>query len=505
MNNRITTFLTLLLLSFGASAQVAGPVDVGPNEYAFQYVPFPNIGLFFNGTDQRYEFFDNSATPVAWIAPQTDQSYFRGRVGIGTETPATALHVVGRTRTGATTDYAFFGDDGDLQFVGNANYMVGNDRYAFRAAANENYVLYFNATDLRYEFRNSAAEPVMVLGADGNSFRVYDDASEPMLEHNGDNLTVSSLGVSSGITLEGSPTTTQVRLRLDNNNTDGRNWILQSTSAGTPVGAGVFSIRDEEASANRLVIDTLGNVGLGTVTPQAALDVPGTIKIGEAGDAVAGAIRYNSNDRFQGYNGSDWVVLDKGFQWVGNDLDTNIYRLGQVRVGTGVVFPDDQFVVQTNGTANPFRVRVGTSTKLRVMSTGGTSIGTNFTNPPTDGLYVHGDLNVGSTTGATGYKMAVEGKIICEELRVQDQADWPDYVFEEDYELPSIEEFEQSIKELGHLPGVPSAEVVEAEGFHVGEMQATILEKVEELSLYVIELNREIEELKAENEALRNK
>ena len=69
----------------------------------------------------------------------------------------------------------------------------------------------------------------------------------------------------------------------------------------------------------------------------------------------------------------------------------------------------------------------------------------------------------------TDYMLAVNGGIICEEVRVMDSNNWPDYVFEEDYELMSLEEVERAIKEKGHLPGIPSASEVEAEGIDVGE------------------------------------
>lgn len=75
---------------------------------------------------------------------------------------------------------------------------------------------------------------------------------------------------------------------------------------------------------------------------------------------------------------------------------------------------------------------------------------------------------------------------------------WPDYVFGEDYKLMSLGETEQYIKENGHLPGVPSAQEVEEEGLSLGEMNARLMQKVEELTLHVIELQKQIDELKKE-------
>lgn len=88
-------------------------------------------------------------------------------------------------------------------------------------------------------------------------------------------------------------------------------------------------------------------------------------------------------------------------------------------------------------------------------------------------------------------------------MKVQLQTAWPDYVLASDYKLPTFLEVEKQIKEKGYLQNMPSATTVKENGFEVGEMNRLLLEKVEELTLYTIEqqkqLNkqtREIEELK---------
>ena len=104
-----------------------------------------------------------------------------------------------------------------------------------------------------------------------------------------------------------------------------------------------------------------------------------------------------------------------------------------------------------------------------------------------------------------GFLLAIDGKVICEEARVELSGDWPDYVFEESYKLTPLDDLEEDISELGHLPGMPSAEVVEALGLDLGDMQRRMLEKVEELTLYVIAANKEIEALKIANAKLEAK
>ena len=92
----------------------------------------------------------------------------------------------------------------------------------------------------------------------------------------------------------------------------------------------------------------------------------------------------------------------------------------------------------------------------------------------------------------SGYSLAVGGKIIAEELKVQLQSAWPDYVFKKDYELPTLSQVEKHISEKGHLI-IPSAEEVEKNGIEVGEMNRKLLEKIEELTLYVLQLKKENE------------
>ena len=112
-------------------------------------------------------------------------------------------------------------------------------------------------------------------------------------------------------------------------------------------------------------------------------------------------------------------------------------------------------------------------------------------------VYVADELRVGSETGAAGYKVSVTGKMMCEELRVQLQADWPDYVFADNYPLLTLEDLEHTIISTGHLPGIPSAKEIQSNGFEVGEMQRRLVEKIEELTLYVIQLNQEIRALQS--------
>lgn len=99
---------------------------------------------------------------------------------------------------------------------------------------------------------------------------------------------------------------------------------------------------------------------------------------------------------------------------------------------------------------------------------------------------------------AGGYMLSVKGKVICEELWVKNRLDWPDYVFSPEYKLLSLKELKSYVEKNKHLPNIPSAqEVNKNAAFSTGELQIKMLEKIEELTLYIIELEKEINSIKS--------
>lgn len=106
-----------------------------------------------------------------------------------------------------------------------------------------------------------------------------------------------------------------------------------------------------------------------------------------------------------------------------------------------------------------------------------------------------GKVCIGINKPASGYLLSVAGKIISEEVRVELKTAWPDYVFNKNYRLMPLPELEKFLQYNKHLPGIPAAIVVERQGFELGDMNKRLLEKVEELTLYIIEQNKRIEVL----------
>lgn len=104
--------------------------------------------------------------------------------------------------------------------------------------------------------------------------------------------------------------------------------------------------------------------------------------------------------------------------------------------------------------------------------------------------------NVGIKTENTkGYTLAVNGNIRAKEIKV-DAANWPDYVFDQTYQLKPLHEVEKFIKKNGHLQEIPKAEEIEKEGLSLGEINNLLIKKIEELTLYIIEINKTVDKLK---------
>jgi hypothetical protein len=111
-------------------------------------------------------------------------------------------------------------------------------------------------------------------------------------------------------------------------------------------------------------------------------------------------------------------------------------------------------------------------------------------------ITANGDVGIATDNPDPLYRLSVNGKIRAKEIRVN--TGWADYVFENNYNLKSLAEVEAFIKKHKHLPGIQDAATLQKEGVDISSMQTKMMEKIEELTLYLIEANKQIEKLNQE-------
>lgn len=108
-----------------------------------------------------------------------------------------------------------------------------------------------------------------------------------------------------------------------------------------------------------------------------------------------------------------------------------------------------------------------------------------------------GKIGINTTNTVEGYALAVNGGIISSKVYIKEVAQWPDYVFSKDYPLMSLEELGRYLDENRHLPGIPSETEIVDEGYDLHAMQCLMMEKIEEMTRYILVLQEEIDSLKA--------
>lgn len=115
----------------------------------------------------------------------------------------------------------------------------------------------------------------------------------------------------------------------------------------------------------------------------------------------------------------------------------------------------------------------------------------------TDNITLVGKVGINTVNTTNGYALAVDGGLVTTKVYIKEVKLWPDYVFDEDYSLMELGELRQYLKEKRHLPGVPSDVEVMTNGYDVNEMQTLMIEKIEELTRYILVLQEEIDGLKS--------
>ncbi len=300
----------------------------------------------------------------------------------------------------------------------------------------------------------------------------------------------------------------------------------------------------------RGIITKTGEYGINTATPAAQLDVQGDVIIEETLD-VNGIARMNSGDGSNSTATGALIVtggvgVSENIN-VGNDADVaNDLTVGNdasiindTDIGHNLDVGNDASILNNLSVGNDVSVgrdldvnddgffggnlRIASSPAIR-LDMDADATGNSFVSTGADlflrsgsrdifinSLFGDGKVAIGTTNvpddlggiDISAYNLYVQGGILADEIRVR--TGWADYVFAENYNLPSLEEVALFVNKHKHLPNIPAANDIESGGLDLAKATVLQQEKIEELFLYIIEMNETIKSLEAKNEALQIK
>lgn len=210
-----------------------------------------------------------------------------------------------------------------------------------------------------------------------------------------------------------------------------------------------------------------------------------------------GKVGINTSEPFERFQiGNDWTFHNGGIHFIGRNaayIDSYDRRIAEgpascIRFGASgdlSLWTAESDLAESTITWNH---------ALNINSEGHVGIGT--LNPLVN-LHVNGKVIIGGNVETpSGYNLYVENGILAEKVKVKIVEDWSDYVFNENYPLKKLDQLEHYLTTNKHLPDIPTEEEVKKQGLDVAKMDALLLKKIEELTLYVIQQQKEITELK---------
>ena len=446
----------------------------------------------------------------------------------------------GNVQIGSTTSYANFDPNGNLRMIGNSTYLVGANRYAFRFPGGPQGI-FLNAATPSIDIRGNGGATIFSANTvNGNAdiagdlriagdylvpgssyaFRYdgpgdfglyFDDVTGAYQFLNGSGAPAVSFhsgGMGtflSGITIgNASPGSSGAgTIRFDGTvfeGYDGTAWVGFSDSDDDWSGAGtgqMYVTRDNDF------------VGIGTATPAARLTVRQNAETDDQGiwirsswgPEVAKLWMHGATFRInRGIDTTHGISINNdGNVGIGTIMpQCALHVLGNNNLAQVLIAPrqlqgsgNAQLLLAEDEVGNVgFTLRYdGFSNKTYFIEKVGSTDNTIMTLD-----HLGGSVGIGTSYIPNNHKLAVEGKILCEELEVALRGDWPDYVFADGYELMPIPELAKHLKKEKHLPGFPSAKEM-GNTLSVGETQRLMMEKIEELTLYVVQQDEKISEM----------
>ena len=265
-------------------------------------------------------------------------------------------------------------------------------------------------------------------------------------------------------------------------------------------------------SVARMEIGADGNIGISTTAPTQKLDIDGNIRL--RNNAIIGTWSNNSLT-FNTNSSARMTIAADGNVAIGNNTNPQA-RLHIKAEGTqdagilleasgtgksaGIFFTKSAVNIGTLDKDQPIAFfTAGTDLKMKITPEGNVGIGVAS---PLYKLHVAGNAKFDNQVVIDAGGLYVNGEVKAKKFHAS-ISPFPDFVFEPGYKLLSINEVESFINQNGHLPGVPNAAEVEQNGIELGEMNALLLQKIEELTLYIIAQDKEMKELKAIVETLK--